>query len=134
MYGSSWICIGRTRQLIPRIPLVLYSEKSQKISTGLQKTPWGLLFFSAGCFLSNFYSCIVNYQGHSFKSLEQGYQAIMAKTCNQPEIFKAIMETHSPALAKEKTKRMIKTQQWEDMKLTVMRELLFCKFRQNKNL
>ena len=110
------------------------SEHALKIGAGLQKTQWGLLFFSAGCFLSNFFQCTVNYQGHSFKSLEQGYQAIMAKTCNQPDIFRSIMETNSPAIAKDKTKNMTRTQKWEEMKVDVMRELLFCKFRQNKQL
>ena len=110
------------------------SEKAIEVGTGLQKTPWGLLFFSAGCFLSNFFRCSVNYQGHSFKSVEQGYQAIMAKTCQQPEIFASIMATNSAALAKLKTKRMKRTQVWENMKLDVMLELLLCKFRQNKGL
>ena len=85
------------------------SEKAIMITSGFQKTPWGLLFCSAGCFLSNFYRCSVHYQGYDFKSTEQGYQAIMAKTCNRPDIFVAIMETSSPALAKSKTGRMVKT-------------------------
>ena len=110
------------------------SERAVWVSTGLQKTAWGLLFFSAGCFLSNFYKCNLTYQGFKFKSLEQAYQAIMAKTCNQPEIFQSIMESTSPAVAKSKTSDMPKTPTWLAMKVDVMRELLFCKFRQNRNL
>ena len=110
------------------------SDRAIKIGTGLQKTQWGLLFFSAGCFLSNFFKCTVNYEGYSFKSVEQGYQALMAKKCNRQDIFTAIMGTDSPSVAKEKTKKMVRTPEWEDIKIDVMRDLLFCKFRQNKNL
>ena len=110
------------------------SEKAVLVGTGLQKTQWGLLFFSAGCFLSNFFKCSITYQDFDFKSLEQGYQAIMAKTCNRLDIFEAIMATNSPAVAKQKTREMAKSEAWHNMKLRVMQELLFCKFRQNRDL
>ena len=58
----------------------------------------------------------------------------MAKKCNRQDIFTAIMGTDSPSVAKEKTKKMVRTPEWEDIKIDVMRDLLFCKFRQNKNL
>ena len=44
------------------------------------------------------------------------------------------MGTDSPSVAQEKTKKMVRTPEWEDIKIDVMRDLLFCKFRQNKNL
>ena len=138
---------GATNQTVPPPPppfnvrrLSMYdrarkkSERAIELSTGLQKTDWCLLFFSAGCFLSNFYRCQISFQGYKFKSLEQGYQALMAKTCQNPLIFHEIMETDSPSDAKAKTKGLIKTEEWDRIKLDIMRDLLFCKFKQNRNL
>ena len=110
------------------------AENAIKIGTSMQKTSLGLGFFSAGCFLSNFYKCTVNHKGIAYKSVKHGDQGTKAKICHAPGIHACILSVDSPALAKIYAKEIFVTDEWERIKLDIMRELLFCKYRQNRDM
>jgi ribA/ribD-fused uncharacterized protein len=76
-------------------------------------------------FLSNFASCYIIYQGEIYPSVENAYQA--AKSLD-PEVRKLFVSIS--AKEAKKLGRDIKIRSdWEVIKLDVMEELLFCKFR-----
>ena len=104
------------------------------ITPSIQKTTQGLGFFSAGCSLSNFYKCSVFYNGVSFKSVEHGYQGFKARTCHAPGIFNKITSTDSPSQAKTYAEDIFVTDEWDQKKIAIMKELLLCKFKQNQDL
>ena len=134
--------IFRKEKTIPVSPRMLTAfEKARKraerveiVGLSLQKLSYGLGFFSAACYLSNFYPCDFICRDTPFKSVEQGYQALKALICKRPDIYRQIMETPLPAKAKNIARYIATTQEWENMKLSIMEELLYCKFRQNKQL
>ena len=74
------------------------------------------------------------YNGVNFKSVEHGYQGTKAKMCHAPGIFNMIIAADSPALTKTYAQDIFVTDKWDQSKLTIMKELLFCQFRQNRDL
>ena len=110
------------------------SENAVMIGNIRQITDRGLGFFSAGCYLSNFYKCQIVYQGEVFKSVEHGYQGLKAKICHAPGIYTRIKDVDSPSLAKSYAQDIFVTDEWERVKISIMKDLLFCKFRQNHDL
>lgn len=78
-------------------------------------------------FLSNFYPCKFEYNGIEYQCSEAAYQA---QKFSNKEIF-------SDMTAKE-AKRYSATTMADDIrafdKVTIMKEILYCKFTQNKNL
>lgn len=82
-------------------------------------------------FLSNFYYCLVTYNGFTHKSSEHAYQA--AKTTNESD-FNLVANLNSPAETKRLTRRMKIRPDWDSVKLQIMREILICKFTQNEEL
>lgn len=81
-------------------------------------------------FLSNFYETPITYEGVTYPSVENAYQA--AKTINQDERiqFVKISSKEAKALGKKITTR----QDWEAIKLKVMRDLVYEKFSRNRKL
>lgn len=77
-------------------------------------------------FLSNFYAALVEYGGLRYPSVEHAYQA--AKTLD-PESRLAIAQAPSAVEAKQLGKRTRLRADWDDIKISVMRELLEIKFR-----
>ena len=132
----------RKERAIPINPRVLTdyekatrrAEKVDIVNGAMQKLSYGLGFFSAGCYLSNFFTCEFICRDTPFKSVEQGYQALKALICKRPDIYQKIMETSFPAKAKNLARYITVTHEWENSKLAVMEELLYCKFKQNKQL
>ena len=104
------------------------------VGPALQKTPYGLAFFSSQCFLSNFFSCGISFRGRHYTSLEQGYQCTKADIYNDVTTFRAIYRANSPAEMKQKGSEIQLDERWYKIKLQVMEDLLFAKFRQNKKL
>ena len=104
------------------------------VGPSLQKLDYGLGFFSTSCFLSNFYKCEVVCRNVSYRTLEHGYQARKAEICNNERAYHEIRRAKFPAEAKRMGGRIVSTEAWENQKLEVMEELLFCKFRQNRTL
>ena len=110
------------------------SGKIISVGPSLQKTKRGLAFCSEASFLSNFYRCNIVYRGETYICLEQAYQARKAMICSDSGALKIIMETDCQVLMKITGQKITTTTQWDNCKLQVMEELLFCKFRQNLKL
>ena len=104
------------------------------VGPSLQKLSYGLGFFSSNCFLSNFYSSEIVHRGVSYKTVEHGYQALKATTCGDLSAYRAVMSAKYPAEAKRAGVRVNETLAWRSVKLEIMEELLYCKFRQHRSL
>ena len=63
------------------------AERVHIVDTSLQKVSYGLGFLFAGCYLSNFFPCEFVCRDTPFRSVEQGYQALKALICRQPDIY-----------------------------------------------
>ena len=103
------------------------------VGLSLQKTPYGLAFYSIKCFLSNFYRCQVRFRGRTYICLEQAYQCTKA-LFNDESAFEKIYNSVSPADMKRWGGVIAVGNHWEIHKLQIMEDLLFCKFEQNKQL
>ena len=110
------------------------SDNVIMVGLSLQKTPYGLGFFSIQCFLSNFYRCDLVYRGQAYTCLEQGYQCSKAKICHDDQAFDAILRSDWPADMKRLGGDIVTNNQWEKLKLEIMEDLVFCKFKQNEIL
>ena len=82
-------------------------------------------------FLSNFYSAPVEIDGMAFLSSEHAYQAY--KATNLEDAIH-IRDFVTPTVAKQVGRRIKMRPDWEQIKLAVMREVVFAKFFQNKGL
>lgn len=76
-------------------------------------------------FLSNFWPCVIEFEGIKFSSVEHAYQA--AKTLDIKE-RKRIAKLLTPGKAKRAGKELMLRPDWEEIKLSIMRELLIKKF------
>lgn len=77
-------------------------------------------------FLSNFHPATVEYNGLIYPTTEHAYQA--SKTLNHSERL-IISNLPFPALAKKAGKRAKMRDDWDSIKVSVMRELLDLKFQ-----
>lgn len=76
-------------------------------------------------FLSNFSPSEVEFDGHSYKSVEHAYQA--AKTLDE-DIRKSIREAETAGKAKKIGKKVPLRSDWNDVKIDIMESLLRKKF------
>jgi N-glycosidase YbiA len=76
-------------------------------------------------FLSNFYTCKVDFEDDEYRSAEHAYQA--AKTLDPTERA-AIRSAAAPGLAKVLGRKLILRSGWDDMRISVMRTILLSKF------
>ncbi len=76
-------------------------------------------------FLSNFYPCLIEFEGEIYRTVEHAYQA--AKT-HDPDERRKIREEEQTGKAKRMGKRVTIREDWEQIKVKVMRELLKKKF------
>lgn len=77
-------------------------------------------------FLSNFAPCTIEYEGLTYPSTEAAYQAAKCKNDEERVRF-----THlSPAEAKREGNKVDLKENWEDIKVDVMRDLIHIKFSQ----
>lgn len=81
-------------------------------------------------FLSNFHLCRIEHEGIIYPSTEHAYQA--AKTLDEQQ-RKQIANAPTPSKAKKMGRKVTLRNDWEDVKLDVMMELVKKKF-QNKEL
>jgi ribA/ribD-fused uncharacterized protein len=82
-------------------------------------------------FLSNFYSCKVEYNGVIYPSSEHAYQAQKTNDyLTQMEI--SLLPT--PGQAKRAGKRVKCREDWEEVKVGIMHEIVLGKFKQNPEL
>ena len=110
------------------------SDNVVMVGPSLQKTPYGLGFFSIKCFLSNFYPCSFTFDGQVYSCVEQGYQCIKAKICLDEVAFHDILKSSLAGDMKRIGGNIRTNERWERLKLQVMEDLIFCKFRQNRTL
>ena len=83
-------------------------------------------FEGSNSFLSNFYTCPVEYEDRYYSSVEHAFQA--AKTDNQLE-RERIQLTKTPGDAKRLGRQVALRKDWELVKVDVMRDLLRSKFQ-----
>ena len=103
------------------------------VGPSIQKTPFGLAFYSIKCFLSNFYRYEIHFRGRIYICLEQAYQCTKA-LLNDETAFPKIFKTNSPALMKKWGGQIVVNTHWQNHKLQIIEDLLYCKFEQNKQL
>ena len=77
-------------------------------------------------FLSNFWECVVHYDGQAYPSSEHAYQA--AKTLDEIE-REWIKESHLPIVAKRRGKNIKIRKNWDWIKRRVMLEIVRDKFK-----
>jgi len=75
--------------------------------------------------LSNFYVSDVEYEGVIYKTAEHAFQA--AKSLN-PERRKWVEEAEYPAQAKKRGRQLVIREDWEDVRISIMEEILINKF------
>lgn len=85
-----------------------------------------------GGFLSNFWPCEVSYEGYKYPSSEHAYQA---QKYEEDVMKRLIRDQPTPFMAAQlgRRGRDIK-ENWLDIRVQVMREILWAKFSQNLNL
>ena len=81
-------------------------------------------------FLSNFWGCSIRFDGATYPTVENAYQA--AKTLDLRQ--RRPLENCSPGDAKRFGRRLLLRPDWEAAKLSVMRDLLAAKFRCGSDL
>lgn len=81
-------------------------------------------FFGEYRWMSNFFVTPVEYRGIVFGSSEAAYQA--AKCAYKEDFLK--FENMSPSESKKVGRTIRKRRDWDDVKITVMREIVFKKF------
>lgn len=88
-------------------------------------------FAGAYAFLSNFYPCTITFEGRDYNSTEHAYQA--AKTFDEGDRY-LISRSHSPGQAKRLGRSVTLRQDWPEVRLHVMAELLGEKFGRHPEL
>ena len=81
-------------------------------------------------FLSNFYYTPVTYDGMRFRSSEAAYQAQKCKHLQDKEMFRNM----GSAEAKKFGKGVVLRDDWADVKVSIMTDIVRCKFKQNHEL
>lgn len=84
--------------------------------------------------LSNFYLCRVEFEGDTYASAEHAYQAAKLKDRARRSVVMANRTTtlsQSPQHVKQWGKRVPIREDWEDVKLQVMKDILTSKFLDN---
>lgn len=82
-------------------------------------------FRGKNAFLSNFYPCMVEFDGDLYPSVENAFQAAKTLDKNDRMNFQVI---DSPALAKHLGKHVKLRDDWEQVKLDIMHHLVYDKF------
>lgn len=76
-------------------------------------------------FLSNFFEYVIVFEGNVYKSTEHAYQAQKALDIGEFEIIRA---TKTPGEAKKLGRGVFMRKDWDDIKVGVMRDILWAKF------
>ena len=87
-------------------------------------------------FLSNMYPCTIVYQGKEYGSSEHIYQAMKSKNLEYQEYIRTLDE---PKSTKKEANRLLGEEyelreDWDEIKLEFMEEILYLKFTQNLDL
>lgn len=87
-------------------------------------------FRGANRFLSNFYETSIEWEGLVYPSSEAAFQA--AKTLDQED--RKRFQTMVPTIAKREGYKVKLRENWEDIKIDVMYQIVLAKFSQNEFL
>lgn len=88
------------------------------------------LFRNEYAFLSNFYPSPIEWEGLQFPNVECAFHATKTKDMHIREEFVNL----SPKMAKKKGRQLCLRADWEDIKVDVMRGLVWKKFITNQDL
>lgn len=78
--------------------------------------------------LSNFHACPVIFRGFAYRSAEHAYQAAKAQT-ERDRAY--VADAPTAAKAKSRGREIGTPENWNDVKLAIMREIVYAKFCQN---
>ena len=81
-------------------------------------------------FLSNFFPCRVEFEGLTFQSSEAAFQAAKSNSMEERSRFTTVNASKSKRMGRKVALR----NDWESVKIDVMRQVLQCKFNQNAEL
>lgn len=87
-----------------------------------------MIFKDKYFFLSNFYPCKVRYNGNTYLNSEAAFQAAKCPEAAYRFFFL------NGAQAKKLGKQLPLREDWEEIKLQIMEEIIRCKFTQNPEL
>lgn len=90
-----------------------------------------LRFEGTNRYLSNFWPCIIEYEGLVYPSTEHAYQA--AKTIDM-QLRLHIAGLDTPGKAKSAGKKLLLRPDWDEVKLQVMYDVVLDKFMRHPNL
>ena len=84
---------------------------------------------------SNFATCTIEAEGHTFRSSEQYFMWQKAVYFRDDVIAQAILDAKSPAQAKKLGRRVdgFNNEDWDKVKLNAMFNAVYLKFKQNEN-
>jgi ribA/ribD-fused uncharacterized protein len=100
-------------------------SKNQKFSREENNLITGFSKKTGFEFLSNFYNSSITFEGKLYPSVEHAYQA--AKSLNQ-ETRDLIRKADNPNLAKRLGQSIIVREDWNDVKISIMKSLIRKKF------
>lgn len=83
-------------------------------------------------FLSNFYPAVVEIGGERYPSSEHAYQAMKARDPKDRKLFRDPQLTAGQA--KRLSRKLTKREDWHEIKLGVMRVVVYDKFTRNPDL
>ena len=95
-----------------------------------------LFFYSYRDYLSNFYSCKIEFEGHVFKSSEHLYMYLKAKYFQDNDIMSKILNAKTPFESKKlgRAIKLFDKSKWELVSSSIMYQVLQLKFEQNTKL
>jgi len=76
-------------------------------------------------YLSNFYNCDIKYEGLTFKSVEAAFQAMKVLDKEERKKFQNI----SPKEAKRLGRQVKLRPDWEEVKVSIMKDIIYRKFK-----
>lgn len=88
-------------------------------------------FSGKNSYLSNFYMCLIPWDGIKYPSVEHAFQA--AKT-HDLKLRKLIASAPTPGIAKSRGRKLVLRLDWEDIKIDIMETLVEIKFTIHEEL
>lgn len=81
-------------------------------------------------YLSNFYECPITYDGRTYKNNEAAFQSMKCINPKDREQFISLNPSESKHLGRKVNLR----KDWEDVKVSIMKDIVFAKFSQNEDI
>ena len=94
----------------------------------------GVAFQSHHAFLSNMYMCLIKHEGIDYKSAEHLYSAEMARHHDRLDLIDDILDARDGYAAKRIVRSIKLKDDWQEIKIKIMKKILTLKFDQNDSL